>query len=236
MWEYLTRMKHSSISLDWTSKGHGYFSFQAWKGASLPNDKSFRPCQQSAVRGLKGDTTPRRKLAWKLRKCADISISSSLAGNWGHLTRVRHSSCRSSATHTRTRRRTRECIVTAIPTAALQLRALHMIGVFYNLIGVSIIDWTLTWTVQELQGLGGGGGGGGGEGGSLRHVFEFGWRKSSLPNKITHFEAGFCCYYYLSLLYSAILHSRADSLRWHVILHEWMASLFFFFSLSLFLL
>ena len=30
-------------------------------------------------------------------------------------------------------------------------------------------------------------------------------------------------YYYWSLLYSAILHSWADSLRWHVILHEWIA-------------
>ena len=29
-------------------------------------------------------------------------------------------------------------------------------------------------------------------------------------------------YYYLSLLYSAILRSRADSLRSHVILHEWI--------------
>ena len=43
----------------------------------------------------------------------------------------------------------------------------------------------------------------------------------------------FCCclsqsssmkdYYYWSLLYSAILRSRADSLRLHVILHEWIA-------------
>ena len=30
-------------------------------------------------------------------------------------------------------------------------------------------------------------------------------------------------YYYWSLLYSAILRSRADSLRSHVILHEWIA-------------
>ena len=30
-------------------------------------------------------------------------------------------------------------------------------------------------------------------------------------------------YYYWSLLYSAILHSRADSLCLHVILHEWLA-------------
>ena len=32
-------------------------------------------------------------------------------------------------------------------------------------------------------------------------------------------------YYYWSLLYSAILHSRADSLHLHVILHEWIAFL-----------
>ena len=38
--------------------------------------------------------------------------------------------------------------------------------------------------------------------------------------------------YYWSLLYSAILRSRADSLRSHVILHEWIAfySAFFFFT------
>ena len=35
----------------------------------------------------------------------------------------------------------------------------------------------------------------------------------------------FCYYYYYywSLLYSTIIHSRADSLRSHVILHEWIA-------------
>ena len=36
-------------------------------------------------------------------------------------------------------------------------------------------------------------------------------------------------YYYWSLLYSAVLRSRADSLRSHVILHEWIAFLFFIF-------
>ena len=35
--------------------------------------------------------------------------------------------------------------------------------------------------------------------------------------------APFYYYYYWSLLYSAILRSRADSLRSHVILHEWIA-------------
>ena len=42
-------------------------------------------------------------------------------------------------------------------------------------------------------------------------------------------------YYYWSLLYSAILRSRADSLRSHVILHEWTAfysAFFFFFWIS----
>ena len=33
----------------------------------------------------------------------------------------------------------------------------------------------------------------------------------------------YCYYYYWSLLYSAILRSRADSLRSHVIRHEWVA-------------
>ena len=35
-------------------------------------------------------------------------------------------------------------------------------------------------------------------------------------------ETWFKYYYYWSLLYSAILSSRADSLRSHVILHEWI--------------
>ena len=39
-------------------------------------------------------------------------------------------------------------------------------------------------------------------------------------------------YYYWSLLYSAILRSRADSLRSHVILHEWIAFYSAFFWIS----
>ena len=40
------------------------------------------------------------------------------------------------------------------------------------------------------------------------------------------------CYYYWSLLYSAILRSQADSLRSHVILHEWIAFYSAFFKIS----
>ena len=39
----------------------------------------------------------------------------------------------------------------------------------------------------------------------------------------TFFSINWHYYYYWSLLYSAILRSRADSLRSHVILHEWIA-------------
>ena len=39
-----------------------------------------------------------------------------------------------------------------------------------------------------------------------------------------------CSYYYWSLLYSAILRFRADSLRSHVILHEWIAFYSAFFE------
>ena len=41
--------------------------------------------------------------------------------------------------------------------------------------------------------------------------------------RVTVGDSGLCYYYYWSLLYSAILLSRADSLRSHVILHEWIA-------------
>ena len=46
-----------------------------------------------------------------------------------------------------------------------------------------------------------------------------------VPERRVSFEANSMryYYYYLSLLYSAILRSRADSLRSHVILHEWIA-------------
>ena len=42
-------------------------------------------------------------------------------------------------------------------------------------------------------------------------------------NKRVHGNATGCCCCCWSLLYSAILRSRADTLRSHVILHEWLA-------------
>ena len=45
-----------------------------------------------------------------------------------------------------------------------------------------------------------------------------------------HFYIFVCLYYYWSLLYSAILRSRADSLRSRVILHEWIAFYSAFFE------
>ena len=43
------------------------------------------------------------------------------------------------------------------------------------------------------------------------------------PVYVTQQGSTFCMFYYWSLLYSAILCSRAGSLRLHVILHEWLA-------------
>ena len=48
------------------------------------------------------------------------------------------------------------------------------------------------------------------------------------PPRHTHTHTHY--YYYWSLLYSAILRSRADSLRSHVILHEWIAFYSAFFE------
>ena len=50
----------------------------------------------------------------------------------------------------------------------------------------------------------------------LSQLTEINWAFVSSDDTLTH-------YYYWSLLYSAILRFRADSLRSHVILHEWIA-------------
>ena len=50
----------------------------------------------------------------------------------------------------------------------------------------------------------------------------------NIDNRPQYTWENYYYYYYWSLLYSAILRSRADSLRSHVILHEWIASFFFF--------
>ena len=64
------------------------------------------------------------------------------------------------------------------------------------------------------------------------HKFTKSAQKERLPpppqkkkrRRHTHKDEPFICYYYYwSLLYSAVLRSQADSLRSHVILHEWIA-------------
>ena len=51
------------------------------------------------------------------------------------------------------------------------------------------------------------------------------------PPRLSHSLWTVCCCYWWSLLYSAILRSRADSLRSHVILHEWLAFYSAFFNI-----
>ena len=85
----------------------------------------------------------------------------------------------------------------------------------------------------------------------VRTLHLLGWKRMSaesqllrygLPSahlKLSYGQCAFFCqapllwdnyYYYWSLLYSAILRSRADSLRSHAILHEWMAFYSAFFE------
>ena len=57
-------------------------------------------------------------------------------------------------------------------------------------------------------------------------------RQTALSLPVNHWQRLYYYYcYYWSLLYSAILRSRADSLRSHVILHEWIAFYSTFFNI-----